>query len=150
MWCRRLTLGETRTQETRDLLDQGVGGDESIVLAGELLDQLLVLVELLQVVGGHGVNTVVLGPVDIVLVTEDTTHQSKCISQCYCCKVILTYQPLEICNHIPDAHSRAGDPGKFDSSGETLVTLRIIVLEADLQLDGLEEVSLLLVEGVVE
>lgn len=84
MWCRRLTLVKTRTQETRNLLDQGVGGDERIVLAGELLDQLLVLVELLQVVGGHGVNTVVLGPVDIVLITEDTTHRSKSISHCYC------------------------------------------------------------------
>ena len=44
-----LTLGETRTQETGDLLDQGVGGDEGIVLASKLLDELLVLVKLLQV-----------------------------------------------------------------------------------------------------
>lgn len=42
-------LGETRTQETRDLLDESIGGDESVVLACELLDELLVLVELLQV-----------------------------------------------------------------------------------------------------
>jgi hypothetical protein len=33
-----------------DLLDQSLGSDESIVLAGELLDELLVLVELLQVI----------------------------------------------------------------------------------------------------
>ena len=37
-------LGQTGTEETRNLLDEGVGGDEGIVLAGELLDQLLVLV----------------------------------------------------------------------------------------------------------
>ena len=68
------SLGKTGTQETGDLLDQRVGGDEGIVLAGELLDQLLVLVQLLQVVGRHGVNTVVLGSVDIVLVTENTVR----------------------------------------------------------------------------
>ena len=49
------SLGKTGTQETRNLLDQGVGGKESIVLAGELFDELLVLVKLLQVVGRHGV-----------------------------------------------------------------------------------------------
>ena len=64
-------LGQTRTQETGDLLDQGVGSHEGIVLACELLDELLVLVELLQVVGGHGIDTVVLGTIDIVLVTEN-------------------------------------------------------------------------------
>lgn len=50
-------LGQTRTQETGNLLDKSLGSDESVVLAGELLDELLVLVKLLQVVGGHGVNT---------------------------------------------------------------------------------------------
>lgn len=33
---------------------------------------LLVFVQLLQVIGGHGVNTVVLSTIDIVLVTENT------------------------------------------------------------------------------
>lgn len=42
------------------------------MVASELLDELLVLVQLLQVVGGHGVDTVVLGTVKIVLVTNDT------------------------------------------------------------------------------
>lgn len=67
---------------------------------------------------------------------------------------LLSSHPLKyslgIRSHIPDAHSRAGDPGKLDGSGETLVTLRVIVLEADLQLDGLKEVSFLLVERVFE
>jgi hypothetical protein len=72
-----LTLGETRAQETGDLLDQSIGGDKGIVLAGELLDKLLVLVELFQVIGGHGINTVMFGTVDIMLVTEDTASTSK-------------------------------------------------------------------------
>ena len=51
---------------------------------------------------------------------------------------------------VPDGHARSGNGGQLDGSGETLVTLRIIVLEADLQFDGLEEVSLLLIERVIE
>jgi len=112
---------ETWTQETRDLLDQSVGGDERIVLAGQLLDELLVLVQLLQVVGAHGIDAVVLGTIDIVLVTEDA-----------------------------DGHVRARDARELDGAAETLVTLRVIVLEADLELDGLEEVALLLLLGVLK
>jgi hypothetical protein len=66
------TLGKTGTQKTRDLLDQGVGSNEGIVLASELLDELLVLVQLLQVIGAHGIHTTVLGTIDIMLVTENT------------------------------------------------------------------------------
>lgn len=76
----RLTLGETGTQDTRNLLDEGIRGEESIVLAGQLLDELLVLVELLQVVGGHGIDTKVLGTVDIVLVTENAAPVSILLS----------------------------------------------------------------------
>lgn len=104
----RHTLGQTRTQETGDLLDQSLGSDEGVVLASELLDQLLVLVELLEIVGGHGVNATVLGTVDIVLVTKNA-----------------------------DAHVGTGNDGQADGSGETLVTLGVIVLEADLELDSL-------------
>ena len=39
------TLGETGTKETGDLLDESLRGKESVVLLGELLDELLVLVE---------------------------------------------------------------------------------------------------------
>jgi hypothetical protein len=56
----------------------------------------------------------VLGTINIVLITENA-----------------------------DAHSWARDLRKADGSRETLVTLGIVVLEADLQLDGLEEVTLL-------
>lgn len=41
----RLTLGETGSEQTRDLLDQSLGSQESVVLLGELFDELLVLVE---------------------------------------------------------------------------------------------------------
>jgi len=115
------SLGKTGTQETWDLLDEGIGSDEGIVLASKLLDELLVLVELLQVISGHGVDTTVLRTIDIVLVTKNA-----------------------------DAHAWAGDDWETDGSGETLVTLRVIVLEADLELDGLEEVSLLGLEGVLK
>ena len=40
--------------------------------------------------------------------------------------------------------------GKADGSRETLVTLGIIILEADLKLDGLEEVSLLGLQRVLQ
>ena len=74
---RRHTLGETGAQETRNLLDQSVGSDEGIVLAGKLLDQLLVLVELFQVIGRHGINTTVLGTIDIMLITENAMPSSQ-------------------------------------------------------------------------
>jgi hypothetical protein len=77
-----LTLGETGAQETRDLLDEGIGSDESIVLARELLDQLLVFVELLEIVCGHGVDTSVLGTVDIVLVTKNAATSFSLLSLC--------------------------------------------------------------------
>ena len=51
---------------------------------------------------------------------------------------------------IPDAHVWAGNDWETDGSGETLVTLGIIVLEADLELDSLEEVSLLGLERVLK
>jgi hypothetical protein len=51
---------------------------------------------------------------------------------------------------VPDAHAGARNCGQLDGARETLVTLRVIVLQADLKFDSLEEVSLLLVERVVQ
>jgi len=115
------SLGETRTEETRNLLDEGIGRDESIVLACELFDQLLVLVELLQVVGAHGIDAVVLGTIDVVLVTEDA-----------------------------DGHAWTWDLWELDGSGETLVTLGVIVLQAYLEFNGLEKIPLFRIIGVLE
>ena len=39
------TLGETGAEQTRDLLDERLGREEGVVLLGELLDELLVLVQ---------------------------------------------------------------------------------------------------------
>jgi hypothetical protein len=52
--------------------------------------------------------------------------------------------------NVPDSHARTRNGGKLDGARETLVTLRVIVLQADLEFDGLEEVSLLLIERVVK
>ena len=43
---------------------------------------------------------------------------------------------------LPNAHAWSGDTRQLDSAGETLVTLRIIILEADLYgelIDGAPE-----------
>lgn len=121
-WCWEFTsFGQTRTEKTRDLLDQAVGGEEGVVLAGEFLNQFLVLVELLQVVGGHCIDAMVLASIDIVLITKNA-----------------------------DGHSRSGDLWQLDSTRETLVTLRVVVLQADLEFDSLEEVALLLILRVIE
>lgn len=53
-------------------------------------------------------------------------------------------------SNAPDAHARAGNGRQLDSARETLVTLGVIVLQTDLKLNGLEEVTLLLVVRVVE
>jgi hypothetical protein len=113
---RELTdLVETRTQETRDLLDQSLGGKESIVLLGELLDLLLVLVELLQVIDGLVLHLELLGLVAVKSITENA-----------------------------DGHLGAGDVGETNGTRETLVTLGIVVLESNLELNSLDEVTLLL------
>lgn len=65
-------LGKTGTEQTGNLLDQSLGSKEGIVLASKLLDELLVLVELLKILNGHGIDTVVLGTIEIVLVTKNT------------------------------------------------------------------------------
>jgi hypothetical protein len=90
------TFGEARAQDTGNLLDKAVGGDKGIVLVGKLLDELLILVELLQVVGRHGVEAAVFGSINIELVTQDA-----------------------------DGHVWAGNVRQFDGTAETFVTLGI-------------------------
>jgi len=110
---RELTgLGETRTKDTGDLLDQGGGSKEVIVLLGELLDKLLVLVELLEVVNGHLVNAQLVGLLAVLLVTQDA-----------------------------DGGVGLGDDGESEGSGETLVSGGVVVLQSDLELDGLGELA---------
>ena len=49
-----------------------------------------------------------------------------------------------------NGHARAGNSWKFNGSRETLVTLGVVVLETNLELDGLDEVALLLAVGLGE
>jgi hypothetical protein len=81
----------------------------------------------------------VLSSVDVVLVTEDAAQRS-----------VSEWKERFQVGGVPNTHARAGDDRELDGSGETLVALRIVVLEADLKFDRLEEVSLLLLEGVIE
>jgi len=121
-WCWELSsLGKTGSQETRNLLDESLGGQESIILAGKFLDELLVLVQLLQIIRRHSINTQMLSSIQIVLIAENA-----------------------------NAHAWSWDCWKLDGSRETLVTLRIVVLEANLELHSLQEVALLGSEGVLQ
>jgi len=112
------SLGKTWTEQTWDLLDQSLGSHEGVVFLSELLDQFLVLVELLQVIDGHVLELDLLGTIDIESIGKNA-----------------------------DGHTRTGNVGKLDGTRETLVTLRVVVLETDLELDGLDEVTLLTDSG---
>jgi len=112
-------LRETRSQETGDLLNHVVGGHEEVVLLGELLHQLLVLVQLLEVINTHVRDTNTIGLLAMRGVSE--------------------HAALEV---------GAGDGGETEGSAETLVTLGIVVLEGDLNLDGFHEVTLLTLDLV--
>ena len=149
-------LGQTRTQETGDLLDQGVGSHESIVLASELLDELLVLVELLQVLRVCQLCSRALA-VSRVLTSVDMASTPWCLARSISCWSPRTQmdmpgncQPLLLQRSMRAQLTGTGNSGELDSSRETLVTLGVVVLEADLELDGLEEVPLLGLVGVLK
>ena len=108
------SLGQTRTKKTGDLLDHVIGGQEEIILLGEFLNKLLVLVELLKIVHAHVINTDTIGLFAMGSVSE--------------------HAGLDV---------GPGDAGETEGSRETLVTLRIVVLESDLDLDRFSEVTLL-------
>jgi len=97
------SLVETRSEQTRDLSNERVGSEEGVVLFGKLLHELLVLVELFEVFDRHAWDAVLVGLIDMRLVTEDT------------------YGELGSSN-----------VGKLDGTAETLVLLGIVVLEHDL------------------
>jgi hypothetical protein len=75
------------------LLDQDFGGDKSIVLFSQFLDQFLVLIHLFEVIDTHDVDPKLLCSVNIVGIAEDA-----------------------------DGHLGSGDVGQFDLAGETLVS----------------------------
>merc|ERR1711915_592932 len=104
----------------RGMLDKGIRGNEGIILLSQLLDKLLVLVKLLEVISRHAGNVVLLSFINVHLVTKDT-----------------------------DLHVGLRDVLQLHSATETLVLLGVIVLEADLELDRLAEVALLVL-GALE
>lgn len=118
---RELTsLVETGAEELGDLTEEGLGGEESVVLLGELLDELLVLLESGELVDTHARDTELLGLIEVNLVTKDA-----------------------------DLVVELGGVGETDNAGETLLFRGVEVLEADLELDSLDELAVRLVEDVV-
>lgn len=73
---------------------------------------------LLQVIERHELNAVRFGTVNVVLVRKNA-----------------------------DGHPRARKLGELDGTGETLVALRIVVLQADLKLNCLDEIPPVLLRG---
>ena len=64
-------LVKTRSEQPGNLLDKSVGAEEGVVGLGQVLHLLLVLVQLLQVVGGHAGKVLALGLVAVGLVSQD-------------------------------------------------------------------------------
>ncbi len=110
-------LGETRSQKTRDLLDHVVRGKEEVILLGKFLHKLLVLVELLEILDRH------LGDLDTISL--------------FAVGGIAENAALDV---------GTGNFGQAKGTGETFVTLRIVVLQSDLKLNGFGEVTLLSLE----
>jgi hypothetical protein len=107
-------LGKTGTQETRNLLDHVIGSHEEIITLGKLLHHLLVLVELLQILNTHVIDTDTVGLFTMGSISENAA-----------------------------LHSRARNSGELEGTGETFITDGVVVLQSDLTLDGFGEVSLL-------
>jgi hypothetical protein len=111
---------------TRDGLDDGLGGEERVEAGAHLLDELLVLVEFLEVFHVHGRDAGLLGLVLVLEVADDA-----------------------------DLVVGAADVGEAEGAGEALVAGGIVVLEVDLEINGLVELALLalgedFLDGVLE
>ena len=107
------SLGKTRSKKTGNLLNHVIGGKEEIVLLRELLHKLLVFVELLKGLSVHVIDADTIGLLTMGSISKHAT--------------------LDV---------GAGDLRKTESSGETLVTLGVVVLKGDLEFNGLGEVTL--------
>jgi len=104
---------ESRTVQLGDLTKNSLGSKEAVVLLGELLQRLLVTTDGLKTVNTHAGKTELLGFIKVDLVTKDANLD-----------VLLARV------------------GQTDDTAETLVLLDIPVLETNLELDGLNEVTL--------
>lgn len=104
------------TADDWDLLEDGVGSEQHGVLLGPVLDELLVLVVLLEGVKVDEVN------VDVVLLD--------------------LVGVLLIGNHA-DLEVWSSVVWKTDGTNESLILLWVVILQANLELDGLLELALL-------
>merc|ERR1719369_982910 len=109
------SLVQTWSEQTRDLRDENLRRDERVEGLSQLLDQLLVLVQLLQVLHALVRHAGTLSLLTVHGVSKDA-----------------------------DLHSGTRHVRELDGAGEALVALRVVVLEADLKLDGLQELPRLL------
>lgn len=112
-------LVKTGSQQTGNLRDEGLRGEEGVELAGELLDELSVLVELLKIINGPEVDSELLGGLTVSGISENA-----------------------------DLHSGSGEVWESHGTSETLVSLSIVVLETDLEFDSLNELSRLLLRTI--
>lgn len=112
------------TKDNWDLLNEGVSGEKHIELLGPLLDLLLVLVELLQGVKGRDFDF------GVSALISSNTECSGLINM------------LLIANHA-DLQAWSWHVLKLDGTSESLVLLWIVILEGNLKLNGLQELSFL-------
>ena len=108
-------LVQTRTQETRNLLNHRLGSQENLVLLRQLLNQLLVLVQLLQRFDVHRVDAVTRRFFAVLGVTQDANLQL-----------------------------RARDRRELHRTVETLIFLRILVLQTNLKFNRFHKLARLL------
>lgn len=105
------------TKDNWDLLDKSISGKEEGVLLGPLLDKLLILVELLELIHVDDIN--INGWVGGNLIG------------------------VLLIGNQADLQVWSWDVWKSDRSNETLIFLWVIILEGNLELDSLGELSLL-------
>merc|ERR1711915_862134 len=107
-------LVQAGSQKPGNLLDKGIRCNECIEALGQLLDFLLVLIQLLQIVSRHAIETKRLSLVTVLLISQKANFEFR------------TWHMFEL-----------------DGSRETLVLLRIVVLEANLKVNSLSKLTLL-------
>merc|ERR1719326_1556401 len=94
---------QTWSQQSRNLSDQSIGSQESVVFFGELFDELFILIEFFQVIDRNMWDVEFGGFIDVGLVTEDANGEFW-----------------------------SGGVWQLDGTGESLVFLGIVVFEHDL------------------
>jgi len=104
---------EGRTVQLGDLTKHSLGSKEAVVLLGELLQGLLVTADGLKTVNTHARKVELLGLIKVDLITKDA-----------------------------DLDVLLARVGQTDDTAETLILLDIPVLQTNLELDGLDEVTL--------